>query len=226
MSLIHFGSGHGVDGINVTSSSSRLLLLSLQVPVTGSNTMCAMRASVVASSSSMHHIVPHFSLLFNWQTLSNWLCLSHALYVWPYVGHIHGLSPDTAPPCWRLPQPLHAFCWGQISAMVLSCLWVGVVWATFWAKLCWWYADIHNPAMSETPDILFWSCIAISNALAWLIFCSRVFSNAAFTSMSTSRASLVIPWINWSLIYMWDRSWWQFRHIKSQSWTPDRSWTT
>ena len=43
--------------------------------------------------------------------------------------------------------------------------------------------------------------MAISNASSWLVF-----SDLTFASMSTCRASLAIPRMNWSLIYMWDRS--------------------
>ena len=165
-----------------------------------------------ASLSSMHCIAHRFSSPFDWQTLSKWFCLPHALHVWPYAEYIHGLSPDPAPPCWWLPQPLHTFCWGLVSATVLSCLWVAVNWAMSWACLCRRYANICSPVMSETPDISFWSCMAISNASAWLIFCTRVFSDPDFISMSASRALLAMPRMNWSLIYMWDRSWWQFEN--------------
>ena len=66
----------------------------------GSNTKCAMRVSMVGSSFPMHCIAPRFSAPFNWQTISKWFCLPYALHVWPHAGHICGLSPDPATPCW------------------------------------------------------------------------------------------------------------------------------
>ena len=101
------------------------------------------------------------------------------------------------------------------------------VWSLSWDCLSRPPAYIHISKMVKSlkPGISFWSRMAISNALAWLIFCSRILSDPAFASMSASRASLAMPRMNWSLIYMWDRSWWQFRHIKLQSRAPDRSRT-
>ena len=179
--------------------------------------MCARSASMAASSSSIQCIAPRLLLPSDWQTLSKWFCLAHALHVWPYAGQIHDLLPDLAPPCWELPQLLHAFWQGFILIMVLSCSWVAVDSATFWTRFCKQYADICSPAMFEAPDILSWSRIAISNALAWLIFCSKVFSNFPLASMSACRASLAMPQMNWSLIYRLDRSWLQL----GQSSAPD-----
>ena len=176
--------------------------------------MCTIRASIVASSSSRHHMAPHFSSSFNWQTLSKWFCLLYTLHVWPHVGHIHGLSPDPAPPCWWLPQPLQAFRQGCVSIILFLQLRVAVDQVVFWVHLCWQYIVIWNPAVSEMPEIMFWFSMDILNALAWIVFCSRVFSNPALTSISACSTSLAIPWMNWSLMSMLDRSWLQLTYMK------------
>ena len=178
---------------------------------------------MTASSSSELHMAPCVTLPFDWQTPSKWFCLLHALHVWPHAGHIRGRSPDPVLPCWKLLQPLHALRWGCISVMFLLRLLVAVGRIMFWARFCWRYADIWSLVMSEMPDILFWSCNAISNAWAWLTFCSRVFSDPALANKSACRASLAIPRMNWSLTYMLDKSWSQLGHIKLQSLAPDFS---
>ena len=189
------------------------------------NTTCTMSESMAASSSSIQCIAPRLLSPFDWQTLSKWFCLPYALHVWPHAGHICDLSSDPAPSCWWVLQLLHAFWWVVVFIMVPLCLCVVVSWAMFWACLCRLYADIWSPAMSEALDILSWSHMAISNALVWLIFYSRVFNDPALSSMSNCRASLAMPWMNWSLIYMLDRSWLQLGHMKSQYCAPDHSWT-
>ena len=86
-----------------------------------SNTTCTMSASMAVSSSLIQCIAPHLLSLFDWQTLLKWFCLPYALHVWPHPGHICDLSPDPAPQCWWLLQPLHAF-WGVSFSSLSFCV--------------------------------------------------------------------------------------------------------
>ena len=168
-------------------------------------------------------MVPRLSLPFNWQ-FAKWFCLLHALHVWIHAGHIHGQLPAQVLPCWLLPQPLCALRQSCVSMFLLH-FWVAAKQASFWVCFCWWYTDIQTPTMFEMLDILFWFHMAVMNASAWLMFCYKVLTNSDLASISTL---LAIPQMNWSLMYMLDRSWSQLRHIKLQSHAPEQGssgWT-
>ena len=137
------------------------------------------------------------------------LWLADPLEVVLLATHFACLTPCKAYP-WSVtqaPQALHAFYQGlhfhhTLFAFVDTSF--RLCFGQYLSVICW-----H-------PKLCY-----VWNASAWLMFCSRVFSDPALASISTS---LAIPRMNWSLMYTLDRSFLQLGHIKLQSHSPACSW--
>ena len=146
-----------------------ILLLYVLVEVSGSNITCAIRSSVMTSSSSVHCMVSHLFSTFDWLTLAKRFCQLHPLYVWPHATHLPLLAISTRPTMlvatttstWvvvgLLPSYLFSWFWGILSG--------------FCDYFCQQYIDIWNTATSEMSDILFWSCMIILIASEWFMLC-------------------------------------------------------